>query len=87
MVISGRLVHSHVARKYLSPKSMSCTSHLPLTTHSAVINVFIFILVPGDPEFVVLSSAQEDKSYTKSCGHAGPVNLQNADLYLPLIKL
>lgn len=71
---------SHVARKCLFPLlSMSYTSHLPRTTHSAVVNVFssFFLVVPGDSEFVVWSSAQEDKSYKKSCGHVGSVNLHD----------
>lgn len=56
-----------------SPLSMSCTSHLPLTTHSAVFFFLIFNLVPGGPDFVVWPSAQEDKSYSKSCRHVGSV--------------
>ena len=65
-----------------SPLSMTFTSHLPLAPRSAVINVFLFLMsVPGDPELDVRASAQEDKSYTKSRGHAGPVNLQNFDFF------
>lgn len=70
-----------------SPLSMSCTSHLLLIPHSTVINFLKFIIVPGDPQFAIRSSAQEDKGYPKSCGHAGPVNLQNIDLLFPLMKL
>lgn len=78
IVILGCFVHSHVARKFLFPSlSMRYTSHLTLTTHSAIINDFYIISVPGDPKVVVRSSKQQDKSYTKSCGHVGSVNLHD----------
>lgn len=83
-VILGCLVPLQVARKCSCPLSMSCTSRLALTTHSALMILSISILVPGDPEFVVWSSAQEDKSHTKSGGHSGSVNLLN---YLDCTRL
>lgn len=84
VVILGCLVYPHVARKFIFPSWVCITPVIFQWSPSLLSVMFFFIIsVPGDPKVVVRLSGQEDKSYTKSCGHVGSVNLHdNSRFYL-----